>query len=91
MESEPARLIPLPDAGLRLFGGGQRGSRAQVAECHAGSAGEGGKPQTGTDAYAANSSPSARKKAIDRENVLSIGMVFTGTGSGLRERQNHTR
>jgi len=34
------------------------------------------KPQTGTDAYAAKSRPSARKKAIDRENVLSIGAVF---------------
>jgi hypothetical protein len=42
-------------------------------KCHGRSAGAEDKPQTGTDAYAANSSPSARKKAIDRENVLSIG------------------
>ena len=83
MESEPARLIPLLDAGLRLFGDEADGNRAHVAGMpRGGSTGEGGKPQTGTDAYAANSSPSARKKAIDRENVLSIGMVFTGTGSG---------
>ena len=60
-------------------------------KCHGGLAGEGEKPQTGTDAYAANSSPSARKKAIDRENVLSIGMVFTGTGSGYASGQHHKR
>ena len=32
-----------------------------------------GQSQTGTDAYAAKSTPSARKKANDRETVLSIG------------------
>ena len=64
----------------------KRQQRSRGTNATRGSAGEEDKPQTGTDAYAANSSPSARKKAIDRENVLSIGMVFTGTGSGLRER-----
>jgi hypothetical protein len=60
-------------------------------ECHDGRLEPEGKPQTGTDAYAANSSPSARKKAIDRENVLSIGMVFYWYWLRLRERPDLRR